>query len=249
MRYELPDGRVLLDDVAFRVGDGAKVALVGANGAGKTTLLRLVTGELVPHAGTVTRSGGLGVMRQMVDRDAETVHDLLLSVSPPRLREAAAAVDWCELALMESDDEPTQMRYAAALAEWGDSGGYELEVTWDKVCTAALGVPYERAKYRTLDTLSGGEQKRLVLEFLLDGPDEVLLLDEPDNFLDVPGKQWLEQRLRESQKTVLFVSHDRELLSRTATQVASARRERVSRSTKGVSMTNTEPSTAAGTTV
>ena len=66
VRYELPDGRVLLDDVSFRVGDGAKVALVGANGAGKTTLLRIITGELAPHGGVVTRSGGLGVMRQFV---------------------------------------------------------------------------------------------------------------------------------------------------------------------------------------
>ena len=66
VRYELPDGRVLLDDVSFRVGEGAKVALVGANGAGKTTLLRIVTGDLPPHAGAVTRSGGLGVMRQLV---------------------------------------------------------------------------------------------------------------------------------------------------------------------------------------
>src|SRR3954453_11379381 len=92
VRYDLPDGRVLLDDVSFRVGDGAKVALVGANGAGKTTLLRIITGELVPHAGVVTRSGGLGVMRQMVGRDASTVRELLLSVSPERLQRAAAAV-------------------------------------------------------------------------------------------------------------------------------------------------------------
>src|SRR5688572_32805991 len=112
VRYELPDGRVLLDDVSFRVGDGAKVALVGANGAGKTTLLRIITGDLVPHAGVVTRSGGLGVMRQMVgvglasDGQSEpTVADLLLSVSPPRVRAAAAEVDRCERALMETDDE------------------------------------------------------------------------------------------------------------------------------------------------
>ena len=219
VRYELPDGRVLLDDVSFRVGEGAKVALVGANGAGKTTLLRIVTGELVPHAGAVTRSGGLGVMRQMVGRGSTTVRELLLSVSPDRARRAAEEVERCELALMETDDEPTQMRYAMALAEWGDAGGYDLEVTWDVCCTAALGVPYERAKYRDLSTLSGGEQKRLVLEFLLDGPDEVLLLDEPDNFLDVPGKLWLERRIRESQKTILFISHDRELLANTATRV------------------------------
>ena len=80
-------------------------------------------------------------------------------------------------------------------------------------------MPYDRAKYRELRTLSGGEQKRLVLEFLLRGPDEVLLLDEPDNFLDVPGKIWLEERIRESDKTILFISHDRELLNNTATRV------------------------------
>ena len=200
VRYELPDGRVLLDDVSFRVGEGAKVALVGANGAGKTTLLRIITGELVPHAGAVTRTGGLGVMRQMVNAglgDAPTVADLLLSVSPQRVRAASAEVDRCELALMDTDDERTQMRYAEALHEYADAGGYDLEVTWDVCTTKGLGVPYERAKYRELKTLSGGEQKRLVLEYLLAGPDEVLLLDEPDNFLDVPGKIWLEGRIRE----------------------------------------------------
>ncbi|MXG90521.1 ATP-binding cassette domain-containing protein [Nocardioides flavescens] len=222
VRYELPDGRVLLDDVSFRVGEGAKVALVGANGAGKTTLLRIVTGDLVPHAGSVTRSGGLGVMRQMVGAglgERATVTDLLRSVAPARVRAAAEAVDRCELALMEADDEPTQMAYAEALSEYADAGGYDVEVTWDVCTVAGLGVPYERAKHRELRTLSGGEQKRLVLEFLLRGPDEVLLLDEPDNFLDVPGKIWLEQRIRESDKTILFISHDRELLDNTATRV------------------------------
>jgi ATPase subunit of ABC transporter with duplicated ATPase domains len=150
VRYELPDGRVLLDDVSFRVGEGAKVALVGANGAGKTTLLRIVTGDLTPHAGAVTRSGGLGVMRQMVTHgnEGKTVADLLLSVSPTRIREAAAAVEACELAMMESEDEKTQMRYAAALAEWADAGGYDVEVVWDVCTTAALGLPFDRAKYR-----------------------------------------------------------------------------------------------------
>ena len=222
VRYELPDGRVLLDEVSFRVGEGAKVALVGANGAGKTTLLRIITGDLQPHAGVVTRSGGLGVMRQAVGAalgDAPTVADLLLSVSPPRIRAAAHGVDACERALMDTDDEKTQMRYAEALAEYADAGGYDLEVTWDVCTLAALGVPYDRAKYRELRTLSGGEQKRLVLEFLLRGPDEVLLLDEPDNYLDVPGKIWLEERIRETDKTILMISHDRELLNNTATRV------------------------------
>jgi len=222
VRYELPDGRVLLDDVSFRVGEGAKVALVGANGAGKTTLLRIVTGDLVPHAGVVTRSGGLAVMRQMVgaglDEDAQ-VSDLLLSVAPARVRDAAYAVDACERALMDVDDEKTQMRYATALAEFADAGGYDIEVVWDVCTMAAFGVPYDRAKYRSLSSLSGGEQKRLVLEYLLRAPEEVLLLDEPDNFLDVPGKQWLERRITESDKTILYISHDRELLDNTATRV------------------------------
>jgi len=213
VRYELPDGRVLLDDVAFRVGEGAKVALVGANGAGKTTLLRIITGDLQPHAGAVTRTGGLGVMRQMVGAGSTTVADLLLSVSPPRVREAAARVEACELALMDTDDERTQMRYAEALAEYADAGGYDVEVVWDVCTVAGLGVPYERAKYRELRTLSGGEQKRLVLEFLLRGPDQVLLLDEPDNFLDVTAKRELEALIRATRKTILVISHDRELLT------------------------------------
>jgi ATPase subunit of ABC transporter with duplicated ATPase domains len=222
VRFELPDGRVLLEDVSFRVGDGAKVALVGANGAGKTTLLRIITGDLAPHAGVVTRTGGLGVMRQMVSHglgESPTVADLLLSVAPPRVRAAHADVERLELALMEGDDEKTQMGYAEALAEYADAGGYDLEVTWDVCTIAGLGVPYDRARYRELRTLSGGEQKRLVLEYLLRGPDEVLLLDEPDNFLDVPGKIWLEQRIAASEKTILFISHDRELLDNTATRV------------------------------
>jgi len=221
LSYSLPDGRVLFDDVTFRVGEGAKTALVGANGTGKTTLLRLVAGDLRPAGGGVARGGGLGVMRQFIGsiRDATSVRELLIALAPPDLRAAGEALEAAELALMEREDEPTQMRYAAALAGWGDAGGWDAEVLWDTVTVAALGVPFERAQHRSVHTLSGGEQKRLALEALLRGPDEVLLLDEPDNYLDVPGKRWLEAALADSPKTVLFVSHDRALLARTATRV------------------------------
>ena len=219
--HTLPNGRVLLDDVSFRVGDGVTAALVGPNGAGKTTLLRLIAGDLTAQQGTVSHSGGLGVMRQFIGgiRDSTTVHELLLSVAPPRIREAAAAVEAAELVLMERDDEPAQIRYANALATWGDAGGHDAEIHWDTCCVAVLGVPYDSCRWRLVTTLSGGEQKRLVLEALLRGPDAVLLLDEPDNYLDVPGKQWLEERLRETTKTVLLVSHDRELLNRAAERI------------------------------
>jgi ATPase subunit of ABC transporter with duplicated ATPase domains len=93
-------------------------------------------------------------------------------------------------------------------------------VIFDACCTEALGMSYDRAKWREISTLSGGEQKRLALEALLRGPDEVLLLDEPDNFLDVPAKRWLENQLQSTQKSVLLVSHDRELLAQTAKTIA-----------------------------
>ncbi|MGY1682600.1 ABC-F family ATP-binding cassette domain-containing protein [Geodermatophilus sp. SYSU D01176] len=221
VRHTLPDGRVLLDGVSFRVGEGARAALVGENGAGKTTLLRIVAGDLVPEDGAVARSGGLGVMRQFIGsvRDDTTVQRFLVDLAPPGVRAAWEAVEAAELTLMGTDDDGAQLAYADALAQWGDAGGYEAEVTWDAVTVAALGLPYDRCKYRELSTLSGGEQKRLALEALLRGPDQVLLLDEPDNYLDVPGKRWLEQRLRDTRKTVLFVSHDRELLARVADRV------------------------------
>jgi len=218
----LPDGRPLLDDVYLRVGDGARVALVGPNGSGKSTLTRIVTGDQAPQRGAVVRSGGLGVMRQFIGqvRDDSTVRDLLLSVAPEPVRAAASALDAAEVAMMEGEDERVQMAYAQALVDWSDAGGYEHETLWDVCTVAAIGIPYERARWRGVTTLSGGEQKRLVLEALLRGTDEVLVLDEPDNYLDVPAKRWLEEQLIASGKTVLLVSHDRELLSRVATAVA-----------------------------
>ena len=220
--FVLPDGRPLLSDVSLRVGEGAKVALIGPNGTGKTTLGRIVAGDLAAHEGAVTRSGGLGIMRQFVGkvRDDSTVRDLLVSVAPEPVRRAAAEIDRTELLMMERDTEQDQLSYAQALVDWADAGGYDYETLWDVCTVAALGVPFEQAQWRKVSTLSGGEQKRLVLEALLRGPEEVLLLDEPDNYLDVPAKRWLEDQLIESPKTVLFVSHDRELLERVATRIA-----------------------------
>ncbi|MEU4559066.1 ATP-binding cassette domain-containing protein [Actinoplanes sp. NPDC023936] len=217
--FVLPDGRELFADVSFRVGEGAKVALVGPNGAGKTTLMRMVAGDIPTQSGTIARSGGLGVMRQFIGMigDDRTLEDLALSLVAPalgaageRLRASAAALD---------ETEKSQIGYANALAHWGEVGGYEAEVLFDTVAVAILGKSWEETKDRIVRTLSGGEQKRFALDLLLRGSDEVLLLDEPDNFLDVPAKRWLEQRMRESSKSILYVSHDRELLAQTADRV------------------------------
>ena len=218
--YSLSDGRVLLDDVTFRVPEGATAALVGANGAGKTTLMRMIAGDLEPEQGSIVASGGLTFMRQFIGQMTEgTVRDLLVQMSPLRLREAAAALDAAEVLMMEREDEATQMAYAHAITDFADAGGYGAEVLWDVVTVAAIGEAFDRVRWRSVGTLSGGEQKRIVLEYLLRGNDEVLLLDEPDNYLDVPGKLWLEEQLRTTPKTVLLISHDRELLSQAASHV------------------------------
>jgi ATPase subunit of ABC transporter with duplicated ATPase domains len=227
--HVLADGRVLFADVSFRVADGAKVALVGPNGAGKTTLMRLVAGDLPVTAGAVVRSGGLGVMRQFIGMitDESTLNSLALSLAAPAVRAAGQRLAAAEQALhaaerrgrFGSGAQKAQLRYAEALTAWGEAGGYDAEVLFDTASVAALGTPWETARDRPVATLSGGQQKRFAVELLLRGPDEVLLLDEPDNFLDVPTKRWLEERLCESSKSVLYVSHDRELLARTADRV------------------------------
>ena len=79
--YSLPDGRVLLDDVSFRIGEGVKAALVGANGAGKTTLIKLIAGDIDAESGSIVTTGGMGVMRQFIGQGRDgTVRDLLLAV-------------------------------------------------------------------------------------------------------------------------------------------------------------------------
>ncbi|HEY1095272.1 MAG TPA: ATP-binding cassette domain-containing protein [Glycomyces sp.] len=220
VRYGLNDGTTLFDDVSFRVGEGAKVALIGANGAGKTTLLNILTGAIAPDAGTVAHAGGLGVMRQLVGmREGERpLRRLAVDLAPPPVRSVAARLAKAE-ARIGTGDEQDQLAYAQALADWGEAGGYEFDVLCDTVAVAILGRSWEAVKDRPLRTRSGGEQKRFALQLLLQGRDEVLVLDEPDNFLDVPAKRELEQAIRESEKSILFVSHDREVLANAATAI------------------------------
>ncbi|HYN96737.1 MAG TPA: ATP-binding cassette domain-containing protein [Pilimelia sp.] len=227
--YTLPDGRELFADVSFRVGEGAKVALVGPNGAGKTTLLRMVAGDLPAPTGAIARAGGLGVMRQFIGMigDETTLAEFALGLGTPAVRAAGERLVAAERALhatelrgrFSTSAQKAQVAYADAIAAWGEAGGYDAEVLFDTASTVVLGLPWESSRTRPVRTLSGGQQKRFALELLLRGSDEVLLLDEPDNFLDVPGKRWLEGRLRESAKSVLYVSHDRELLAQTADRV------------------------------
>jgi ATPase subunit of ABC transporter with duplicated ATPase domains len=217
----VPGGEVLFRDVTFRVGDGEHVALIGANGAGKTTLFGVLAGDVPLDEGTTRIDGRMRVMRQLVGwrDDAASVRDLLLSLSPAPLQRAATQLRDAEAACEREPGERTGLALARAHAAWGEAGGWEAEVLWDTCTTIAVRQPLTEAIERRLSTLSGGEQKRLALEVLLRSDAEVLLLDEPDNYLDVAGKEWLEQAIAASPKTVLLVSHDRELLAACADKV------------------------------
>ncbi len=219
--YRLEGGRDLIRDVSFRVAEGSRTALIGPNGGGKTTLLRLIAGELVPDEGAVSVGGELAVMHQSIGRmsGALSVRTLMTSAASAPVRAAAELLRTSEVEMDQHPSEKTQMSFAQALSDWNDVGGYRTEALWNECCLAALGEPFEEVEDRPAGTLSGGEQKRLVLEQLLRGEQPVLLLDEPDNFLAVPAKRWLEERLLESSKTILLVSHDRELLSRCAQRI------------------------------
>jgi ATPase subunit of ABC transporter with duplicated ATPase domains len=225
--YALPGGRVLLRDVAFRVGDGEHVALVGANGTGKTTLLRIIAGDLDAQSGHARTDGDLRIMRQLLSEHrtelgpagAFSVRDLLLGVSPPAVRAAGVELRHAQDVAEADSNQRNGLRVARAWANWGDVGGYDHELQWEECARVALGASLDEVVDRPLSTLSGGEQKRLALEVLLRSDADVLVLDEPDNFLDVPAKEWLERSLVACSKTILFVSHDRELLARTAHKI------------------------------
>jgi len=218
LSYKLPGGRVLFSDATFKVHSGQKAALVGANGVGKTTLLRVLAGEDRPMRGVVRIDGRSLYMPQMIGSlgGAVTVRDLLLSLSPEPIRTAAGTLRRAEEAVGLPHGASADLRYAEALQSWGDAGGYEAEVLWDMCTTAAFRQPMDVAGDRLVRELSGGEQKRLALEALLRSDADVLLLDEPDNFLDIPGKRWLASVLRSTDKAVLYVSHDRQLLADTS---------------------------------
>jgi ATPase subunit of ABC transporter with duplicated ATPase domains len=216
LNYVLPDGRVLFDALSFRVPSGRRVALIGANGAGKTTILKLIAGSLNQTDGFISVEGRIGYMPQFIGGPDTTVREFLAGLSGDALRAADARLRRTEFIVAGPHGHTAQMNYADALAQWGELGGYEAEVVWDTCTSAALGQRLSEVGERMLATLSGGEQKRLALEFMLRSDADIVLLDEPDNFLDIPGKEWLEKSLKAARKTVLYVSHDRALLANTA---------------------------------
>ncbi len=218
-------GPPVLNEVSFKVGDGDHSALVGANGAGKTTIMKLIAGELSPNSGDIGISGSWKYMSQMIGiAEGVSLKQLYLSLSPQEFIDAAAGLAKAEARLGETGGDPTEtekvgVAYANALGRWEAIGGYDLENLWAECADRAVGLPWSELADRPSESFSGGEQKRLALELLFRSNYDLLLLDEPDNFLDVPGKNWLAEHINSSPKTVLYISHDRELLAATSRKV------------------------------
>jgi len=202
--------------VSFRVAPGRHVGLVGANGVGKSTLLRILAGRLPAGDGDLD-VGPSAYMPQDVGVGPDggrSVRELLLEAAPARLRDAGERMLRAERELAAgADPAGAGMRMGEAIGDWSELGGYELEGQWDAACRRIVRAGIEEVGARAAAQLSGGERKQLVLEVLFAGDAQVLLLDEPDNFLDVPAKLALERRLAETKKTVLLISHDRDLLA------------------------------------
>ena len=148
-------------------------------------------------------------------RGGETVRALLTSLAPAALRRAGESLITAggQLAAGGVDAAQAGVALGEAIADWSALGGYELEGQWDASCRRVVRAGLDELVDRPARTLSGGERKQLVLDVLFSSDADVLLLDEPDNFLDVPAKLELERRVRESRKTILMISHDRSVLA------------------------------------
>jgi ATPase subunit of ABC transporter with duplicated ATPase domains len=219
--FGYPGTATLFTDVSFKVDTGSHVALIGDNAVGKSTLLRIIAGELDPEEGTVATDGTVRFMRQTIGQRHEslTVRQFLSSLGSRNQQDAEAELSAATAANEAQGTEDTGMRLAHAVSDWVDVDGYTLEASWDAATTRVLGRSLADSGARPLSTLSGGERKRLALEVLFLEDADILLLDEPDNFLDIPGKRWLETRITESKRTILMISHDRELLSNAVERV------------------------------
>lgn len=189
LSWSTPDGTPLFTDLDLSFGPG-RTGLVGRNGCGKSTLLRLLAGEIRPAAGSVTRAGNIGWMRQETGQPDGTVAQAL------GISHRLSCIDRLLRGEGTADD--------AAAADWtlGERLGQAL---------ARVGLDQVDPR-QALDTLSGGQRTRLALaRVLLEAPD-ILLLDEPTNNLDGAGRALVADLLREWRGCVVVASHDRALL-------------------------------------
>jgi ATPase subunit of ABC transporter with duplicated ATPase domains len=212
--------RTLLHPTSFRIGPGDRVGLVGRNGAGKTTLTKVLSGETLPTAGRVTRSGDVGYLPQdprTGDLDVLGM-DRILSVRG--LDEIVRSMRATEGAMASADDatrDAAMERYPRLEARFTAAGGYAAESEAGRIASN-LGLE-ERVLGQPLGTLSGGQRRRVELARILFSGADTLLLDEPTNHLDADSIVWLRDYLGSYAGGFLVISHDVGLVRQTVNKV------------------------------
>src|SRR5690348_210419 len=204
----------LFRDITFTVSAGERWGVVGRNGTGKTTLFRLLTDDLQPSHGTVTRQSGLSISLLGQHRDYGAAATVWEAAAGPFAELLALEQSLAEQAdaLATTHDEAALARYGRDLERFEREGGYTIAPRVDAVLQG-LGFDAIQARTRPLEQLSGGERGRVGLARQLVAPSDVLLLDEPTNHLDLATTRWLEQYLQETERTVILISHDRAFLA------------------------------------
>ncbi len=210
--------RSIFEQVNFRFPDGEKLALVGPNGAGKTTLLNILTGHEQPDGGHIVKSQNLRIGYLPQEPEAHPEESVLLECMKGHQRtyQLKRIMDQA-LELLQSDNSPQRLTaYEQAESQFRQSDGYSLEA---KASSILHGLGFHVSLiHRSPLTLSGGWRMRLELAKVFINEPDVMILDEPTNHLDLPSLMWVERYLQTYRGTLLFVSHDRALLNRLATQ-------------------------------
>ena len=220
-------GRPILTAVDLELQLGQRVGLVGANGAGKSTLMKLIADELTPDDGNIFRSSGLTWARLEQEPIMESDHSILQEAMTalPELAQIERELDRAESQMAD----PTVYQDEAALAKLVARHGRLLDeyerldgsryLSKVQGMLTRLGLD-EEVWNRPINVLSGGQKKLILLVKLLIQQPELLLLDEPDNHLDVPSKRRLEALISDYPGCVLIISHDRYLLDEIVTHIA-----------------------------
>ena len=227
-------GEYILKDVNCRINTGERVGVVGPNGAGKSTLFGMVTGEVVPDSGEIVipRDSRLGIMRQHI-AEAELDRTLLEFTADaiPELKTYSAELEKIESRMAECDDdnelEILLKRHGFLQSSIEHLGAYHLDVEAKQALTS-LGFPVSKLE-KKLGEFSGGWQMRAALARVLISRPDILLLDEPSNYLDIPAVEWLCRYLANFQGTLLLISHDRFLLRKLASVTLEVNRGTVTR--------------------
>ena len=204
----------LFKDISFTVAAGERWGIIGRNGSGKTTLFRLITGEMAPTRGVVSKPNSLRVSLLEQHRSFGTATTVWEAAAGAFADLFALEKSITEQAnrMSESSSEADLEKYGRDLERFEQQGGYTIAPRIDAVLDG-LGFNPEQARVTPLAGLSGGERGRLALAGQLVAPADVLLLDEPTNHLDLDTTRWLEQYLGEIQTTIILISHDRAFLS------------------------------------